>query len=87
MRSACPHGLKLSIVIPNARSFPQALVWQLQNECLDGDEIMVVQNLSALVSKNWTGIGRPAESNVMPKSMQASRTEFNLVTIHDSWLL
>jgi glycosyltransferase involved in cell wall biosynthesis len=44
---------------------------------------MVVQNLSALVSKNWTGIGRPAESNVMPKSMQASRTEFNLVTIHD----
>ncbi len=49
------HDQRLSIVIPNARSFPLALVEQLESQAVEGDEIFVIQNRSRLGPRRWIG--------------------------------
>lgn len=46
----------LSIVIPNARQIPFRLIRQLQIQCLDGDEIILVRNRPRRAHQFWTGI-------------------------------
>ena len=46
----------MSIVIPNARTFPVKLVTALQHQIEEGDEVLVVSNADRKVTGRWTGI-------------------------------
>jgi len=56
------HDHRLSIVIPNARSFPHALIKQLSEQVVEGDEILVVQNRPRRVARDWIGIAPEVQS-------------------------
>src|SRR5215472_15990985 len=45
----------LTIVIPNGRVFPSALVAALGSQTLEGDEIRVVQNHRRHAARHWAG--------------------------------
>jgi glycosyltransferase involved in cell wall biosynthesis len=47
----------LTIVIPNGRIFPSALVAALTSQTLEGDEIRVVQNHRTHAARHWAGVG------------------------------
>ena len=47
---------RLSIVIPSARAFPRKLVEQLLEQIIEGEEILVIQNLPTECQKRWAGL-------------------------------
>lgn len=51
-----PRSRRLSIVIPNARTFPDKLVAALKHQTYEGDEILVVRNFGRAVKRRWVGV-------------------------------
>jgi GT2 family glycosyltransferase len=51
-------------VIPSARLFPLSLMKQLENQAVEGDEILLVKNHPRLAERDWAGIssGRRAST-------------------------
>ena len=58
------NGERISIVIPSARSFPLALIQQLESQAVEGDEILMVQNRPRLVEHRWVGISFSGKSSL-----------------------
>lgn len=56
------RSLGVSIVVPNARCFPQTLVERLRSQAVEGDEIIVVQNRPRSGTRHWVGIAANAPS-------------------------
>src|SRR5215471_489014 len=55
----------LTIVIPNGRAFPSALVAALGSQTLAGDEVLVVRNHRRGAGRHWAGagLGEPAPAD------------------------
>jgi|GEM_PF-3185116 len=64
---------RLSIVIPNARSFPNKLVEALQSQARKGDEVLVIRNGCRLARHYWVGIG-PESEPAPANPVQADRS-------------
>lgn len=66
---------RLSIVIPNARTLPQALIESLVSQTSEGDEILIVRNRPLSGSRHWAGIGLVGASPFATRTNPEGRPE------------